>query len=89
MTNRRGQDEASVSSGVAIAGSTQHEVAPPDVGLMPWLQVLGGFFVMFNSWGLLLSFGSYQTYYTIHRGITDEQEPSNVAWIGGDGKNAG
>lgn len=31
-----------------------------DVGLKPWLQVLGGFFLMFNTWGLVVAFGSFQ-----------------------------
>jgi MFS family permease len=55
---------------------------PTDVGLMPWLQVLGGFLLMFNTWGLLVSYGTFQTYYTSGHGISDESSPSNIAWIG-------
>ncbi|EXJ66417.1 uncharacterized protein A1O5_10569 [Cladophialophora psammophila CBS 110553] len=39
-------------------------VPPPDVGLQPWLQVIAGHFLMFNTWGLVVSYGSFQTYYT-------------------------
>jgi MFS family permease len=58
------------------------ELPATDVGLTPWLQVLGGFFLMFNSWGILVSYGVFQTYYTSGGGITDEHKPSNIAWIG-------
>lgn len=36
---------------------------------------------MFNSWGIVVSFGIYQTYYTTG-GIQDETSPSSIAWIG-------
>jgi MFS family permease len=54
---------------------------PTDVGLVAWLQVLGGFFLMFNSWGIVVSYGTFQTYYTTG-GITDQSNPSTIAWIG-------
>ncbi|PSR79696.1 major facilitator superfamily transporter [Coniella lustricola] len=36
---------------------------PPNGGLRAWLQVLGAFFMYFNTWGIVSSYGSYQTYY--------------------------
>jgi MFS family permease len=54
---------------------------PTDLGLTPWLQVLGGFFLMFNSWGLIVSHGTFQAYYT-NGGIRDQSAPSPIAWIG-------
>jgi hypothetical protein len=30
---------------------------PPDGGLTAWLQVLGGYFLFFNTWGLINAFG--------------------------------
>jgi MFS family permease len=58
------------------------ELLPPTyTGLLPWLQVLGGFFLMFNSWGIAVSYGTFQSYYTTG-GITDEDSPSKIAWIG-------
>ena len=35
----------------------------PDGGLVAWLQVLGSFMIFFNTWGVVNSFGVYQTYY--------------------------
>jgi hypothetical protein len=31
---------------------------PPNGGLKAWLQVLGGFFLFFNTWGILNTFGA-------------------------------
>lgn len=36
---------------------------PPDGGLTAWLQILGAFFLYFNTWGVVSSFGSYQSHY--------------------------
>ncbi|PQE30052.1 major facilitator superfamily transporter protein [Rutstroemia sp. NJR-2017a WRK4] len=44
-----------------------------------WLKpVLAGFFVIMNSWGIIISFGVFQTYYVtnLHR------SPSDISWIG-------
>jgi MFS family permease len=58
------------------------ELLPPtDSGLIPWLQILGGFFLMFNSWGIAVSYGTFQSYYTAG-GIIDADSPSKIAWIG-------
>lgn len=35
----------------------------PDGGLRAWLQVVGGFFAVFVTWGLVTSFGAFQSYY--------------------------
>jgi hypothetical protein len=34
---------------------------PPDGGLTAWLQVLGGYFLFFNTWGLINAFGTQFT----------------------------
>ncbi|KAH8906314.1 MFS general substrate transporter [Coniochaeta sp. PMI_546] len=54
---------------------------PPDGGLQAWLQVLGGFSVMVATWGLVNTFGVYQTYYetTLLAGRTSS---SAISWIG-------
>jgi MFS family permease len=54
---------------------------PPDGGLQAWLQVLGCFSVMIATWGLVNSFGVYQTYYesTLLAGRTSG---SAISWIG-------
>ncbi|KAI0153246.1 MFS general substrate transporter [Xylariaceae sp. FL1272] len=53
---------------------------PPDGGLWAWLQVTGGFLLFFNSWGLLNTFGVFQTYY--ESGVLFRNTSSNIAWIG-------
>ncbi|KAK1849847.1 riboflavin transporter MCH5 [Colletotrichum chrysophilum] len=51
---------------------------PPDGGLPAYLSVLSGFLVIMNTWGLIISFGVFQTYYVSSLG----QSRSDVAWIG-------
>lgn len=75
--------ESASPSDLTIEKSEMAPALPPvDVGFMPWLQVLGGFLLMFNSWGILVSYGTFQTYYTSGGGISDESSPSKIAWIG-------
>jgi MFS family permease len=52
----------------------------PNGGLWAWLQVLGGFFLLFNSWGIINTFGSYQAYYETH--LLASSSPSSISWIG-------
>lgn len=53
---------------------------PPDGGLEAWLQVGGAFCLFFNTWGLLNTFGVYQTYY--ESGALFQASSSTIAWIG-------
>jgi predicted MFS family arabinose efflux permease len=57
------------------------ESPPPDTGVLPWPQVVGGFFLMFNSWGIAVSYGTFQTYYT-SGGLKGAVSPSTIAWVG-------
>ncbi|OAP64289.1 hypothetical protein AYL99_00261 [Fonsecaea erecta] len=64
-------------------------IPPPDVGLQPWLQVIAGHFLMFNSWGLVVSYGSFQTYYTTQIAHSNSyplqsasKNASAISWIG-------
>ncbi|KAJ4334815.1 hypothetical protein N0V95_009073 [Ascochyta clinopodiicola] len=52
----------------------------PNGGLWAWLQVLGGFFLLFNSWGIVNTFGSYQAYYETT--LLPSSSPSSISWIG-------
>ncbi|KAL9094562.1 MAG: hypothetical protein Q9165_003121 [Trypethelium subeluteriae] len=52
----------------------------PNGGLQAWLQVMGAFFLFFNSWGLINTFGVYQTYY--ESGLLSSSTPSDISWIG-------
>ena len=53
---------------------------PPNGGLQAWLQVMGGFMLFFNTWGLLNTFGVFQTYY--ETGALFHNSSSDIAWIG-------
>ncbi|KAI1647047.1 MFS general substrate transporter [Daldinia loculata] len=52
----------------------------PDGGLVAWLQVLGAFVIMLASWGLINSFGVYQTYYETD--LLRSSTSSDISWIG-------
>ncbi|KAL9119508.1 MAG: hypothetical protein Q9187_003936 [Circinaria calcarea] len=51
---------------------------PPDGGFTAWLQVLAGHLMCFVTWGLITSFGVFQSYYEETLGLV----PSAVSWIG-------
>ncbi|KAF2626711.1 MFS general substrate transporter [Macroventuria anomochaeta] len=51
---------------------------PPDGGLKAWTQSFMGHFVIFNTWGMIATFGVFQAHYTQDLGL----EPSAVSWIG-------
>jgi len=52
----------------------------PDGGLVAWLQVVGAFFYIFNSWGLINSYGAFETIYQTE--VLKGNSPSAIAWIG-------
>ncbi|KAE8378992.1 major facilitator superfamily domain-containing protein [Aspergillus bertholletiae] len=58
-----------------------HDTASiPDGGIKAWMQVVGTFFMFFNTWGVLNTFGSYQTYYETQKLFASSS--SNISWIG-------
>ncbi|KAJ6094959.1 MFS general substrate transporter [Penicillium canescens] len=64
---------------VSKASANETQVVP-NGGLKAWLQVLGTFFIFFNTWGILNTFGAYQTYY--ETGKLYAASSSNISWIG-------
>lgn len=60
--------------------SVNNVSAIPNGGLQAWLQVLGAWILFFNSWGIINTFGAYQTYYEL--GTTFVSSSSDIAWIG-------
>ena len=54
--------------------------APPNGGLPAWFQVSGSFFLFFNSWGIINTFGVFQTYYETY--FLSAESPSYISWIG-------
>ncbi|KAI2622996.1 monocarboxylate permease-like protein, mch4 [Hypomontagnella submonticulosa] len=53
---------------------------PPNGGLVALLQVVAGFMLFFNTWGLISAFGVFQTYY--ESGALFVTTSSNISWIG-------
>lgn len=51
---------------------------PPDGGAVAWLQVLAAHLMWFISWGLITSFGLFQSTY----GEMLDAAPSTISWIG-------
>ncbi|KAJ5100510.1 MFS general substrate transporter [Penicillium angulare] len=54
--------------------------ARPDGGFLAWLQVAGSWCLMFNCWGIVNSYGVFQTYYETEALPT--RSSSDIAWIG-------
>ncbi|KAJ5142955.1 uncharacterized protein N7515_001742 [Penicillium bovifimosum] len=53
---------------------------PPNGGTTAWLNVLGSFMLYFNTWGILNTFGAYQTYY--ESGDLFHASSSDISWVG-------
>ncbi|KAI1409051.1 MFS general substrate transporter [Hypoxylon sp. FL1857] len=73
------RDELSSASSVVIPPNVTTQ-PPPNGGLTAWLHVVGGFMLLFNSWGVLNAFGVFQTYY--ESGALFDRSPSDISWIG-------
>jgi hypothetical protein len=54
--------------------------SPPNGGLQAWLQVAGAFFLFFNSWGVVNTFGVFQSYYKTT--LIPHVSASTISWIG-------
>jgi MFS family permease len=63
----------------SIEESTPQDVIP-NGGTTANLQILGSFFLLFNSWGIINTFGSYQAYYTTT--LLPASSASAISWIG-------
>ncbi|KAF2863311.1 MFS general substrate transporter [Piedraia hortae CBS 480.64] len=53
---------------------------PPDGGTVAWLQVASSWCLFFNTWGILNTFGVFQTYYESKKLF--HASSSTIAWIG-------
>ncbi|KAM0430118.1 hypothetical protein ACHAPT_006124 [Fusarium lateritium] len=53
---------------------------PPNGGPQAWLNVLGSFVLYVNTWGILNTFGAYQTYYESGDLLT--ASCSDISWVG-------
>jgi MFS family permease len=60
--------------------SSQAPSPPPNGGTQAWMQVVASFCIFFNTWGVLNTFGIFQTYY--ESGALFHESSSNISWIG-------
>lgn len=65
----------------SAAPSVNNVNAIPNGGLRAWCQVIASFFLFFNSWGIINTFGIYQTHYQTT--MLKSSTPSDISWIGG------
>lgn len=63
-----------------IATKTHNGSFPIDHGWLPWIQVMAGWILFANSWGLPSAYGIFQTYYT--QNLLSKQGTATIAWIG-------
>ncbi|MDI1492935.1 MAG: hypothetical protein OHK93_004718 [Ramalina farinacea] len=52
----------------------------PDGGFTAWMQCAGSFFIFFNGFGLINSFGIFQSYYELT--LLRDESSSRISWIG-------
>jgi nitrate/nitrite transporter NarK len=82
QTTQSSSDNTQSLSPKAGLESTSTEVPAADTdhhgGLRAWLQVFVGHLVMFNSFGLIQSFGIFQPAYEAHL----NKSPFSISWIG-------
>lgn len=75
---------APVTAAAAATGSSEGghgQVGPiPDGGLQAWLQVLGSWVCLVATWGLVNTFGVFQTYYETT--LLTTSTSSAISWIG-------
>ncbi|KAI9871970.1 MAG: hypothetical protein M1830_002209 [Pleopsidium flavum] len=54
--------------------------AIPDGGFVAWLQCAGSFSLFFNCWGIVNTFGVYQTFY--EQVLLPNELSSDISWVG-------
>ncbi|KAJ2905614.1 major facilitator superfamily transporter [Zalerion maritima] len=72
--------EISDLSQVERQNSNVHHYEPPDGGFFAWLQVSGSWWIYFNTWGLLASYGAFQSYY--QNELLSSHSPFQISTIG-------
>jgi MFS family permease len=80
-----GEDDTALGRLASVTGRTRTRSAsnvppPPDGGMTAWIQVVGGWLVLFTCWGYINSFGSFQSYYTTT--ALPDHSASAISWIG-------
>ncbi|KAE8352069.1 MFS general substrate transporter [Aspergillus coremiiformis] len=77
---QNGSEQSSDFSDSSSGEKRSEEEPTFDTGLSTWLQVLGSFFLFFNSWGVINTWGAFQTYY--EQNVLTGMPSDSIAWIG-------
>ncbi|KAE9973395.1 hypothetical protein EG327_009110 [Venturia inaequalis] len=75
-SEKNGVDATRVGTRVSVNNTSQI----PNGGFKAWMQVVGSFFLFFNTWGIMNTFGVYQTIY--ETSYLRSSTPSSISWIG-------
>ncbi|EME80989.1 uncharacterized protein MYCFIDRAFT_26691 [Pseudocercospora fijiensis CIRAD86] len=73
-------NEQKDDSGNASVASSYYDTPIPDGTLRGWLQILSGFMLYFNSWGMVTAFGIFQLHYS--NVMLRSESNSSISWIG-------
>ncbi|KAG9235071.1 MFS monocarboxylate transporter-like protein [Amylocarpus encephaloides] len=65
-------------TGISVSDNLLEQL-PPDGGFLAWVQCGSSFSLYFISWGLVSTFGQFQSYYEI---TFPDYTPSQISWIG-------
>ncbi|PYI05354.1 MFS general substrate transporter [Aspergillus sclerotiicarbonarius CBS 121057] len=68
------------SSSCSVAKTPGPPSDIPNGGFMAWYQVLGSFFLFFNCWGIINTFGVFQTYY--EQDLLKSRSAMDISWVG-------
>ncbi|BDD54583.1 hypothetical protein MPDQ_003126 [Monascus purpureus] len=63
-----------------IPSATSEDSEPVFDTARSWVQVIGAFFCFFNSWGVINTWGAFQTYY--EQTLLSNMSSSDIAWVG-------
>lgn len=74
------KSDTSISSDIEKASPTTDYRPAPDGGVQAWLVVAGTFVLIMTNFGLLTSYGVFQSYYVSHQ--LAHLPASTVSWIG-------
>ncbi|EON98795.1 putative major facilitator superfamily transporter protein [Phaeoacremonium minimum UCRPA7] len=83
-SSRAASETADATPEPATTDATAPAKAPgsgiPDGGWDAWLQVIGSWVILVDTWGLINTFGVFQTYYETE--LLPDTPSSSISWIG-------
>ncbi|CAG8929644.1 unnamed protein product [Penicillium salamii] len=74
------KNEESQEPSLEKPASNVIDSSPPNGGTRAWFQVVGSFFLFFNTWGIINSYGVFETFYK--ESLLQGTSPSTISWVG-------